>query len=195
MGIGDMISKLFGNQGKTDTERDEIMDFPDSEGQSDTAWESSKTEDIYKLETKTIEEVMDKETQNKDYDATSAPEAGVKSRASGVHEQVDDVESASGNVTEERVLESLSDVYDPEIPIDIVNLGLIYGLDIEGRKVKVRMTMTSPGCPASTQIVNESKMLIEEIPGVEEVDIDVVWDPPWDPSKMSEEAKESLGMF
>ncbi|GJM15446.1 MAG: dTDP-4-keto-l-rhamnose reductase related [Thermodesulfobacteriota bacterium] len=102
---------------------------------------------------------------------------------------------ASGELTEEKVLEVLSEVYDPEIPIDIVNLGLIYGIDIDGRNVVITMTMTAPGCPASTQIAGESKLMVEELPTVDSVDIDIVWDPPWDPSKMSEEAQQSMGMI
>jgi len=101
----------------------------------------------------------------------------------------------NGEVTQDKVLETLSQVYDPEIPIDIVNLGLIYGVDIEDGRVMIRMTMTAPGCPASTQIAGESKILVEELPGVESCDIELVWDPPWDPSKMSEEAQQSLGIF
>ncbi len=95
-------------------------------------------------------------------------------------------------VTEQKVLEALSNVYDPEIPIDIVNLGLIYGVEIDGGNVRIEMTMTAPGCPVSGQIAGESRLLVEEIPGVESVDIELVWDPPWDPSKMSEEAQQSL---
>lgn len=98
-------------------------------------------------------------------------------------------------VTEGRVMEVLGDIYDPEIPIDIVNLGLVYGVRIEGSTVNVDMTMTSPGCPAATQIVAEAKYLLEEMEGVSEVNVEIVWDPPWDPGKMSEAAKESLGMF
>lgn len=101
----------------------------------------------------------------------------------------------NGEVTEDRVMEVLGDIYDPEIPIDIVNLGLVYGVRIDGSTVNVDMTMTSPGCPAATQIVAEAKYLLEEIEGVSEVNVEVVWDPPWDPGKMSEAAKESLGMF
>lgn len=100
-----------------------------------------------------------------------------------------------GEVTEGRVMEVLGDIYDPEIPIDIVNLGLVYGVRIEGSTVNVDMTMTSPGCPAATQIVAEAKYLLEEMEGVSEVNVEIVWDPPWDPGKMSEAAKESLGMF
>lgn len=104
-------------------------------------------------------------------------------------------ETETKKLTEETVLEVMSDIYDPEIPIDIVNLGLVYGIKIEGSNVTVNMTMTSPGCPAAGQIVSEAKYLIEEMEGVDEANIEVVWDPPWDPSKMSEAAKESLGMF
>lgn len=100
-----------------------------------------------------------------------------------------------GELTQEKVLEVLSEVYDPEIPIDIVNLGLVYGIDIKDRNVVITMTMTAPGCPASTQIAGESKLMVEELPQVDSVDIDIVWDPPWDPSKMSEEAQESMGML
>ena len=102
---------------------------------------------------------------------------------------------AHAEVTENKILEVLGNVYDPEIPIDIVNLGLIYGIDIEGGNVHITMTMTAPGCPASTQIAGESKILVEEIPGVENVEIEIVWDPPWDPSKMSDDAQQSMGIF
>ncbi|MGI9534468.1 MAG: metal-sulfur cluster assembly factor [Thermodesulfobacteriota bacterium] len=98
-------------------------------------------------------------------------------------------------ITEEKVYEILGDIYDPEIPIDIVNLGLVYGVQIEQDVVNINMTMTSPGCPAATQIVTEAKLLLEDLPEISAANIEIVWDPPWDPSKMSEAAKESLGMF
>ena len=110
-------------------------------------------------------------------------------------EQTVSPESADTEVTENKILEVLGNVYDPEIPIDIVNLGLIYGIDIKGGNVRITMTMTAPGCPASTQIAGESKILVEEIPGVKSVEIDLVWDPPWDPSKMSDDAQQSMGIF
>lgn len=98
-------------------------------------------------------------------------------------------------VTEEKVYEILGDIYDPEIPIDIVNLGLVYGVEVSQDVVNINMTMTSPGCPAATQIVTEAKLLLEDLPEISEANIEIVWDPPWDPGMMSEEAKESLGMF
>jgi FeS assembly SUF system protein len=102
-------------------------------------------------------------------------------------------EAENPQITKELVLERLSEIYDPEIPIDIVNLGLIYDVEIDDGKVHVKMTMTSPGCPTSAQIAQECQFVIEEIPGVKEAWVEIVWDPPWDPSKMSEEARLSLG--
>jgi len=98
-------------------------------------------------------------------------------------------------ITEEKVYETLSDIYDPEIPVDIVNLGLVYGVEIQNDVVNVNMTMTSPGCPAATQIVTEAKLLLEDLPEVSGANIEIVWDPPWEPSMMSDDAKESLGIF
>ncbi len=117
------------------------------------------------------------------------PRGGVMSQ------NFDNAEASVVKVTEEQVLEVLSEVYDPEIPIDIVSLGLIYGVEIKGGNVLIKMTMTAPGCPASTQIAGESKLLLENLPGVESAEIEIVWDPPWDPSKMSEEARSSMGIF
>ena len=98
-------------------------------------------------------------------------------------------------ITEEKVYEILGDIYDPEIPIDIVNLGLVYSVKVEQDVINIDMTMTSPGCPAATQIVTEAKLILEDLPEVSVANIEIVWDPPWDPSMMSEAAKESLGMF
>ncbi len=122
-------------------------------------------------------------------------EQAYQSPADGGADKASPADSTHAEVTENKILEVLSNVYDPEIPIDIVNLGLIYGIDIEGGNVRITMTMTAPGCPASTQIAGESKILVEEIPGVENVEIELVWDPPWDPSKMSEDAQQSMGIF
>jgi len=102
--------------------------------------------------------------------------------------------SNSPAVTEEKVFEVLGDIYDPEIPVDIVNLGLVYKVEIKGGDVKIFMTMTSPGCPAAGQIVAEAKMLTSEIEGVEKADVEVVWDPPWSPEMMSEAARESFNI-
>jgi FeS assembly SUF system protein len=100
----------------------------------------------------------------------------------------------SDSTTKEKVLEALSQVYDPEIPIDIVNLGLVYDIDISQDVVNLKMTMTSPGCPSAREIILESQTVVGSIQGVKEANVEVVWDPPWSPEKMSEEAKASMGI-
>jgi len=100
----------------------------------------------------------------------------------------------SEKVTKEKVLEVLSQVYDPEIPIDIVNLGLVYDVQINDNTVNLKMTMTSPGCPSAREIILESQTLVSEIEGVKEANVEIVWDPPWSPEKMSEEARTSMGI-
>ena len=101
---------------------------------------------------------------------------------------------------EDKVREELKRVIDPELFVNIVDLGLIYVVDIqpgEGGKqnVNVEMTMTSPMCPAGPQLVANSRQVVEEIPGVGAVDIKVVMDPPWTPDKMTEDARDQLGIF
>ncbi|MFN9508982.1 MAG: metal-sulfur cluster assembly factor [Planctomycetota bacterium] len=103
-------------------------------------------------------------------------------------------------ITEDKVREELKRVIDPELFVNIVDLGLIYVVDIvpgqEGKlDVNVEMTMTSPMFPAGPQLVANSRQVIEEMPGVGAVDIKVVMDPPWTPEKMTEDARDQLGIF
>ena len=89
---------------------------------------------------------------------------------------------------------SLKQVYDPEIPMNIVDLGLIYELKLnEGGEAQVRMTMTTPGCPVIEMLLDQVKTAVATVPGVSKVDVEVVWDPPWSPERMSEFAKRQLG--
>ncbi|MCY4402036.1 MAG: metal-sulfur cluster assembly factor [Candidatus Poribacteria bacterium] len=98
-------------------------------------------------------------------------------------------------VTEESVLESIKQIIDPEIGINIVDMGLIYEVDIEETTVDITMTLTSPGCPAGGQIVNGTQQVTQQMDGVEEVNVNVVWTPRWTPELMSEEARDELGIF
>tara|TARA_B100000700_G_scaffold329277_1_gene450331 strand:- start:6965 stop:7273 length:309 start_codon:yes stop_codon:yes gene_type:complete len=100
----------------------------------------------------------------------------------------------SESLSKEKILEALSQVYDPEIPIDIVNLGLVYKVIIDNDIVNLEMTMTSPGCPSAREIIMEAQTVVSELDGVKETNIEIVWDPPWSPEKMSEEAKLSMGI-
>jgi metal-sulfur cluster biosynthetic enzyme len=97
-------------------------------------------------------------------------------------------------VTKEEVLEVLKTVSDPEIGVDIVNLGLIYNMDINGDKVSIRMTMTAPSCPVTDWILVEAQKRVEDIPGVKECDIELVWEPPWNLDMISDEARQMLHM-
>jgi metal-sulfur cluster biosynthetic enzyme len=102
-------------------------------------------------------------------------------------------------VTEEQVLESLKDVYDPEIPVNVVDLGLIYGIRFEeeedGARVFVDMTLTAPGCPMSGPIGITAREAIMRIPGVKDAVVSFVWDPPWTPERITEEGKKVLRGF
>jgi len=94
------------------------------------------------------------------------------------------------------VIEALCSVFDPEIPVNIYELGLIYDVDVspEGA-VRIRMTLTAPGCPSAQLLPDEVEARVREVPGVTDVGVEVVWDPPWTPEKMSESARLQLGML
>jgi metal-sulfur cluster biosynthetic enzyme len=100
----------------------------------------------------------------------------------------------STSITEETVYDALRECYDPEIPVDIVSLGLVYGVTIVDDWVGVKMTLTTPGCPASNQISQQVKDRVKQIPGVGDADVRIVWQPQWDASRMSDEAKKKLGV-
>ena len=96
-------------------------------------------------------------------------------------------------ITKESVYEALRECYDPEIPVDIVSLGLVYGVTIVDSWVGVKMTLTSPGCPASSMISEQVKDRLKKIEGVDDADVRIVWQPEWKPERMSEEARTKLG--
>jgi FeS assembly SUF system protein len=94
------------------------------------------------------------------------------------------------------LVEAVSKVFDPEIPVNIYELGLIYNLDVDSdNNVQVRMTLTAPACPAAQTIPIDVERRVREIPGINDVKVAVVWDPPWTRDKMSEAAKLTLGMY
>jgi metal-sulfur cluster biosynthetic enzyme len=104
-------------------------------------------------------------------------------------------------VTEEMVRAALKNVIDPEIGLDIVNLGLIYRVDVleEGKTVDIDMTLTTPACPAGPQIIDQARKEVQALSdvykGLENVQINLVWSPFWNPSMMTEEARDELGFF
>ena len=95
----------------------------------------------------------------------------------------------------DKIIKEIQKIYDPEIPVNIYELGLIYGIVIDAdNNVKVKMTLTSPNCPVAESLPKEVKDSIIEVDGVEKVDLELVWDPPWDKSMMSESAKLELNL-
>jgi FeS assembly SUF system protein len=96
---------------------------------------------------------------------------------------------------QERIVDVLKTCYDPEIPINIYELGLIYSIDVsESNAVSVRMTLTSPACPAAASLPPEVERKVRGLPGITDVKVEVVWDPPWTPDRMSEAARLQLGL-
>ena len=94
----------------------------------------------------------------------------------------------------EKVIAEIKKIYDPEIPVNIYELGLIYDISVKDKNIKVKMTLTTPNCPVAESLPKEVKDSIMEIKGVDKVDLDLVWDPPWDKSMMSESAKLELNL-
>ena len=114
----------------------------------------------------------------------------------GRTEQVD----ADIEVTEELLWEQLKQIFDPEIPVNVVDLGLIYRVHLDetesgGHWIQIEMTLTAPGCGMGQVLATDVEDTMRAIPGVEKVEVDVVFDPPWSPDKMTEEARLELGMF
>ena len=100
------------------------------------------------------------------------------------------------NELENNIVEALKTVFDPEIPVNIYELGLIYDIAIQpDGRTDIKMTLTSPACPVAGSLPGEVKAKVENVPGVSSADIELVWDPVWNPSMMSEAARLQLGMF
>ena len=96
----------------------------------------------------------------------------------------------------EAVIEALKEIYDPEIPVNIYDLGLIYDVQISpDNHAKVIMTLTTPHCPVAESMPGEIELRVGAVPGIGDAEVELVWDPPWDPQKMSDEAKLELGML
>ena len=96
-------------------------------------------------------------------------------------------------VTKQDVMKVLKECYDPEIGISLVDLGLIYDVQVKNDKVHIKMTLTTPGCPMHAFMIKDVEQKVKQIKGIKEVKVELVWDPPWTPDRMSKEAKKNLG--
>ena len=131
-------------------------------------------------------------------DATEAVRPRKADYLEGFLSQRPDTPSAAapGGDLYEQVIEALKEIYDPEIPVNIYELGLIYGVEVSDEgDAKVVMTLTTPHCPVAESMPAEVELRVSAVPGIRSADVDLVWDPPWDPQKMSDEAKLELGML
>lgn len=105
-------------------------------------------------------------------------------------------EAEPGGDLYEAVVAALKDIYDPEIPVNIYDLGLIYNVEIlDGNHARVTMTLTTPHCPVAESMPGEVELRVGAVPGVGDAEVNLVWDPPWDPTKMTDEARLELGML
>ena len=95
----------------------------------------------------------------------------------------------------EAVISALKEIYDPEIPVNIYDLGLIYGVEINGGHAMVTMTLTTPHCPVAESRPGEVELRVGAVPGIGDAEVNLVWDPPWGPDKMTDEARLELGML
>ncbi|HBD83423.1 MAG TPA: metal-sulfur cluster assembly factor [Dehalococcoidia bacterium] len=100
----------------------------------------------------------------------------------------------TSTLTKEDVLEALHDVFDPEIPVNVVDLGLIYGVEVDDGNVDVTMTLTFAGCGMGPYIAQQAEWRIAEMEGVEDVNVEMVFDPPWTPDQITEDGKKLLGL-
>jgi FeS assembly SUF system protein len=127
--------------------------------------------------------------------ASAAPQAAEPASAAAL---APNAEAPSGDMARlsDEIVNALKTVYDPEIPADIYELGLIYKVDVDDdRLVKIDMTLTTPNCPSAAELPTMVENAVASVPGVREAKVNIVWDPPWDPSRMSDEARAVLNMW
>ena len=134
-------------------------------------------------------------------DEQSTPETPPTAEQAIENSTTADSNATPAALSEDSVREELKKVIDPELFVNIVDLGLIYVVDFEPaeeedqQNVKIDMTMTSPACPAGPQLIAQSKMVVKQMPGVADCEVRIVMDPPWTPEKMTEDARDQLGIF
>lgn len=105
-----------------------------------------------------------------------------------------DTDAPEGEVYE-AVIAALKDIYDPEIPVNIYDLGLIYNVEITDGSATITMTLTTPHCPVAESMPGEVELRVESVPGIRDAEVNLVWDPPWSPASMTDEARLELGML
>ena len=135
--------------------------------------------------------------RKRDYLAGFLSQTLAETSSVGSKQQVETPDDHEGGVDlREDVINALKEIYDPEIPVNIYDLGLIYDVKVsDDGDAKVVMTLTTPHCPVAESMPGEVEMRVCSVPGIRDAEVELVWDPPWDPQKMSDEAKLELGML
>ncbi len=105
------------------------------------------------------------------------------------------VVTSGDTALEDAIIDALKEIYDPEIPVNIYDLGLIYNVEVADARAVITMTLTTPNCPVAESMPNEVELRAQSVPGVMDAEVALVWDPPWDASKMTDEARLELGML
>lgn len=157
----------------------------------------------HKIRTQEVEQVEKPQrakVSDADAPAATIPEPVARKRdylAGFLNERPNDIPpGAPGGSVHDAIIEALKEIYDPEIPVNIYDLGLIYAVDVtDDGHAAVTMTLTTPHCPVAESMPGEVEMRVGSVPGVGHAEVNLVWDPPWDPQKMSDEAKLELGML
>ena len=111
-----------------------------------------------------------------------------------LNQKPEPAESDAGGIVDE-VIAALRQIHDPEIPVNIYDLGLIYGVEVHEGHATITMTLTTPHCPVAESMPGEVELRVTAVPGIQSCDVNLVWDPPWDPGKMSDEARLEMGML
>jgi len=113
-----------------------------------------------------------------------------------LHQKPADTATGAGGDLQQAVIDALKEIYDPEIPVNIYDLGLIYGVEVDDEcDATITMTLTTPHCPVAETMPGEVELRASSVPGIRDAEVDLVWDPPWSPEKMSDEARLELGML
>ena len=113
-----------------------------------------------------------------------------------LHQKPAETATGAGGDLQQAVIDALKEIYDPEIPVNIYDLGLIYGVEVDDEcDATITMTLTTPHCPVAETMPGEVELRAASVPGIRDAEVDLVWDPPWSPEKMSDEARLELGML
>ncbi|MCH7861621.1 SUF system Fe-S cluster assembly protein [Sphingomonas sp. NPDC092331] len=160
----------------------------------------ARVEDVFDASTETSADMFDASTETSADVAEGIAETFERKRdyLSGFLSQKPQALAGTepGGELYEAVIAALKEIYDPEIPVNIYDLGLIYGVDITADgHAAVQMTLTTPHCPVAESMPGEVELRVGSVPGIGHAEVNLVWDPPWDPQKMSDEAKLELGML